>query len=110
MEEDRIRFVTHRGKTVLLVDVSQCSPPEVQKIAKLVPAFVTQQPKESVLLLGDFTGATFDRAAITVLKESTVFDRPHVKRAAWIGTENLPEVFYEHIKTFSQREIPKFDS
>jgi hypothetical protein len=62
------------------------------------------------LLLADFTGAEFDRVAVERLKESTVFDRPHLRRSAWVGIENLPKVFYEHIKNFSQRDLPAFET
>ena len=106
--DDRIRFITHRGKQILLVDVSHCKASEVGKIATLVPSYVTAEPKGSVLLLGDFTGAEFDRDAITTLKKATVFDRPHLKRSAWVATESLPKVFYENIKSFSQRDLPTF--
>ena len=105
---DRIRFISHHGKKILLVDVSHCKAPEVEKISHLVPSFVTHEPRSSVLLLADFTGAEFDRAAITRLKESAVFDRPFLKRSAWVGIESLPHVFYENIKAFSQRELPVF--
>jgi hypothetical protein len=37
-----------------------------------------------------------------------VLDRPYVKRSAWVGVESLPQVFYEHFKNFSQRELPAF--
>jgi hypothetical protein len=63
-----------------------------------------------VLLLADFTGAEFDRIAIDRLKEAAVFDRPHLKRSAWVGLEKLPKVFYEHIKNFSQRDLPAFET
>jgi len=106
--EDRIRFVEHRGKQILLADMSHCLPREVEKIALLVPSYVTSEPHGSVLLLADFTGTEFDRIAIERLKESAVFDRPHVKRSAWVGVERLPQVFLEHIKNFSQRELPTF--
>jgi hypothetical protein len=106
--DDRIRFISHQGKQILLVDISHCKAAEVKKISTLVPKFVTAQPKGSVLLLADFTGAEFDRDAITLLKKGTVFDRPHLKRSAWVGTESLPKVFYENIKTFSQRDLPTF--
>ncbi len=106
--EDRINFVEHKGKQILLVDVSHCTPAEVAKIALLVPSYVTSEPRGSVLLLADFTGAEFDRIAIDRLKESAVFDRPHLKRSAWVGVERLPKVFYEHIKNFSQRDLPAF--
>ena len=106
--DDRIRFIMHQGKQILLVDVSHCSAAELLKISRVVPMHVMPEPRGSVLLLADFTGAEFDREAITSLKESTVFDRPHLKKSAWVGTENLPRVFYEHIKLFSQRELPAF--
>ena len=106
--EDRIRFIEHQAMQILLVDVSHCTPAEVAKIVLLVPSYVTSEPRGSVLLLADFTGAEFDRIAIDRLKESAVFDRPHLKRSAWVGIENLPKVFYEHIKNFSQRDLPAF--
>jgi hypothetical protein len=106
--EDRIRFVEHQGKQILLVDISNCSHTEVEKLCLLVPSYVTSEPRGSVLLLADFTGAEFDRIAIDRLKESAVFDRPHLKRSAWVGIESLPNIFFEHIKNFSQRDLPTF--
>jgi hypothetical protein len=106
--DDRIRFIAHQGKQILLVDVSHCSAPELLKISRIVPQYVMPEPRGSVLLLADFTGAEFDREAITSLKESTVFNRPHLKKSAWVGTDNLPRVFHEHLKTFSQRDLPTF--
>jgi hypothetical protein len=44
----------------------------------------------------------------TRAKEVLVLDRPYVKKSALIGTENLPHVFYENFKSFSQRELPIF--
>jgi hypothetical protein len=106
--EERIRFVEHHGKQILLVDLSHCTPKEVEKILLLVPSYVTTEPRGSLLLLADFTGSEFDRIAIERLKETAVFDRPHLKRSAWVGIEKLPHVFYEHIKNFSQRDLPAF--
>jgi len=106
--EEPIRFVEHRGKQILLADLSHCTPREVERLALLVPSYVTSEPRASVLLLADFTGTEFDRIAIERLKESAVFDRPHLKRSAWVGVDRLPQVFFEHIKNFSQRELPTF--
>src|SRR5580704_18018638 len=108
--EDRIRFIEHRAMQILLVDVSHCTPAEVATIVLLVPSYVTSEPRGSVRLLADFTGAEFDRIAIDRLKESAVFDRPHLKRSAWVGIDKLPRVFYEHIKNFSQRDLPAFET
>jgi len=106
--EERIRFITHRGKQVLLVDISNCTPAEMNQLSRLVPAYVAAEPRGSVLLLADFTGSKFDKAAFESLKQATVYDRPHIKRSAWLGTEALPKGFYENLKVFSQRDLPTF--
>jgi len=106
--EDRIRFIEHQGKQILFIDLSNCSAVEVKRWAESIPKFVTQHPKESLLVLADFSGAKFDREAFVSMKEGTVFDRPHIKKSAWVGTDNLPKIFYEHIKVFSQRQLPTF--
>ena len=107
---ERIRFITHEGKKILLVDFSNCSPSQVEKISRTVPDYVTVQPRGSVLILTDFTGASFDQEALRTMKESAVFDKPFVKKSALIGTENLPKQFYEDMKSFSRRELPIFAS
>ncbi len=106
--EDRVRFITHKSKQILLVDISHCTAAEVEKMSVLVPSFVTAEPRGSVLLLADFTGAEFNHDAVMRLKQATVFDRPHLKRSAWVGTESLPKVFLENIKSLSQRDLPTF--
>jgi hypothetical protein len=37
---DRIRFITHQSKQILLVDLSNCSGSEVSKIFQAVPELV----------------------------------------------------------------------
>src|SRR5689334_18093166 len=103
--EERIRFIDHRGKRVLLVDFSNCPAREVEKITRLVPDYVTVQPRNSVLVLTDFTGAAFDRDAFRAMKETAVFDKPFVRKSALIGTDDLPASFYDELKSFSRREL-----
>src|SRR6267378_1447968 len=103
---DRIRFITHQGKQVLVVDLSNCSTAEVERIIRAVPEVVTTRPRASVLILSDFTGASFDEEAIRAMRESAVFDEPYVKRSAWVGAENFPESFSESVRNFSRREVP----
>jgi hypothetical protein len=67
-------------------------------------------PVSSVLILSDFTGASFDEKAIRVLKETAVFDKPFVRKSAFVGTENLPQGFSEVLKSFSRREFPAFET
>jgi hypothetical protein len=107
---ERIRFITHKGKQILLTDFSNCPAREVEKIARAVPDQVTVQPRGSVLLLADFTKASFDAEAMRALKESAVFDKPYIKISAWIGAENLPKDFEQNLKDYSRRQFPTFKS
>jgi hypothetical protein len=107
---ERIRFIEHKGQRVLLLDFRNCTPEEVTALSSHIRSVVAQEPKESVLALADFTGAQFSREAVNRIKEVTALDRPFVKRAAWVGTENLPKVFYDAIRTFSVRDFPVFNT
>jgi hypothetical protein len=105
---DQVRFITHRGKQILLMDVTSSGAEKVIERLTEVQRIVTAQPRNSVLTLSDLTGAEFSRAAFTRMKEVAVFDKPYVKRAALVGAQSLPKVFYEALKTFSQREFRRF--
>jgi hypothetical protein len=106
--DDRLHFVKHKGQAILQLDFSHCSAKEVLLLLDMVRATVARQPRGSVLILADFAGAEIDKPVARRAQEVLVLDRPYVKRAAWIGTESLPNVFYEHFKSFSQRELPTF--
>jgi hypothetical protein len=107
---DRVGFIAHKGKQILLVDFTNCTPEEVKSVADEARRIITAQPQNSVLVLADFTGAQFSRDAATRIKEVATYDRPYVRRVAWVHTETLPKVFYDAIKAFSQREFPTFET
>jgi len=104
----RLRYVEHRGKHVLLADMSACNEEQLAECIKAVPQYVTKQPEHSVLLLGDFTGTHFTKDTIEQLKIAAVFDRPHVAKAAWVLNDNLHKVLLDSIRAFSAREIRVF--
>jgi hypothetical protein len=105
---ERIRSITEQGKQILLVDLSNCPPSEVADVARAVPNHVTTQPRASVLLLVDLTGASFDQEAIRVIKEAAVFDKPYIKKSAWIAGNGALDGIHAEIRDFSRRELPVF--
>ena len=107
---DRVRFMMHRDKRILLVDFTHCSAQEVGEICDRVPALVTQEPPQSVRILSDFTGAEFTRGAIERLKVTTAIDKPYIHRVAWVLDDNMPKALYDSVRTFSTREFPVFSS
>jgi len=106
--EVRLRFVKHKGQAIFLIDFSHCGSKEILFLLEQVRSIIARHALGSMLTLTDFTGAEVDKKVVTRIKEVATLDRPYVKRSAWVGTENLPRVFYENIKSFSQREFPSF--
>jgi hypothetical protein len=96
--EERLRFIKHKGHAIFLIDFTHCAAKELLVLLDLVRADIARHAPGSVLTLVEVAGAEIDKT----------LDRPYVKRSAWVGTESLPQVFYEHFKTFSQRELPTF--
>jgi len=105
---ERLHFVKHKGQAVYVIDFSHCSSKEMLVLLDLVRADIARHAPGTVLSLADFTGAQIDKQVSEKAKAVLVFDRPYIKKSAWVGTESLPKVFYEHFKSFSQRELPTF--
>jgi len=106
--DERLRFMKHKGHVIYLIDFTNCSAKELLLLLDQVRADIARREPGSVLTLADFGGAQIDKNVATRVKEILVLDKPFVKRSAWVGTESLPHVFYEHFKSFSQRELPLF--
>ncbi len=104
----RLRYIEHAGKRILLADISGCNSEQVAQCIDAVPQHVTKQPEHSVLLLADFTGTDFNREIIEHLKIAAVFDRAHVAKSAWVLAHNQHGLLIDSIRTFSAREIAVF--
>ena len=106
----RIRWIDFRGSEILQVDFSNCTAAQVQEVARQVPDFITVRPRNSVLVVTDFTRASFDIDALRTIKETAVFDKPFVKKSALVGVGALPKQFYEDLTAYSRRILPAFES
>jgi hypothetical protein len=103
--EDRIRFIEHKGKKILLLDFSHVTARENLLLLEEARNTIAQQTRESVLALADMTGAEIDRAVSTKMKEVLAYDRPYVMKSAWVGTEKVPHALLENFEHFSQRRF-----
>jgi hypothetical protein len=108
--DERVRFITHKGRKILFIDLRACSAEEIRAMLPDIQSAITSEPRESVLSLSDWTGAQVTREVAEQIKRTMVFDRPHVKRTALVGFEKLPKIFLDALKTFSRREFTTFSS
>jgi hypothetical protein len=100
----------YRGKQIIMVDVSRCPADTVAEVMRKVPDVVTTQPIRSVLIFVDFTGATFNADVLRVMKETAVFDKPYIKKSAWVGAEDIPPEFKQEMSSYALRDFPSFKS
>jgi hypothetical protein len=108
--DDRIHFVEHRGKQILLLDFSHANASEMQLLLEYVRVTVAKRGHDHTALvtLADFTGSEVDHTVAMRIKEVLTLDRPFVKKTAWVGAETIPHAFMENFHNFSQREITTF--
>ena len=106
--DDRIHFIEHKGKQILVFDFSNATVQQMLLLLEHIRITVAQHGRQSLVTFADFTGAEIDRTVATRIKEVLTLDRPFVKKTAWFGTESIPHAFMESFHTFSQREIATF--
>lgn len=107
---ERVRFIDYQGTPILFLDGTNCRSEELCELFDEIRRIVTAEPENSVLTLGDFTGSEFDKTAADHMKLVAAYDRPHVKRAALVGAEAMPSVYYNNLLSFSARDFPIFNT
>ncbi len=108
--DDGVRFITHKDKKILFIDLRGRTAEQISAMLPDIQKAMTHEPGGSVLSLSDWTGAQVNRSVAEGIKKTLVFDRPHVKRTAFVGVENVPKVFLDAFKSFSRREFTMFSN
>ena len=107
-EGKRIRFIEHKGKQILFSDFSLATAEQMILLLTQVRTTVAQYGPESALIVGDYRGAEIDHRVAIKMKEVIAHNRPFVKKAVWLGTEQIPHGLMENMHMFSQRETVTF--
>jgi hypothetical protein len=107
---ERIRFITHQGQKILLVDCTGCTSKELASVSDEVPKALVDEPPGSALLLADFTGTQVTKEALERLKIAAAIDRKQVKRSAWVLNGTFPKPMFESVKSFTKRDIRTFQN
>ena len=106
---DRVRFITHKGKKVLLVDYTDLADEsELLKMIEQREFLVDSQPKKSVLMVINVSGAKFSKEVLTRAKEANVYDLPYVRRAALVGVEDRQKPAVDAVAMFAKRHWETF--
>ena len=109
---ERVRFIQHSGQRVLLIDYSGLADEsDFLALIERRKQIVDAEPPQSLLTLTDVTNAHCTRNVLEAMKLAGVMDRPHLKRAAIVGTDSVfPQGTSNAIESFTARHWARFQT
>lgn len=107
---ERVKFIKHQWRQILLLDFSDSSVDESMKTMNEAKKVIRSQPKSSMLILTDVTGARYNMEVVEKLKEFTNENTPYVKASAVVGLDGLKKIVYNAVVMFSKRKLSVFDN
>lgn len=107
---DKIRFIEHKGKKILHIDMSNCLEDEAIAIIEGSKKIIRSQPPKSLLTLTDVTHTRYNAAVVAAFQEYAKGNKPHVKAAAILGINSIKKIIFNRIMEFSEREIIAFEN
>lgn len=106
---ERVSFVNHGGKEILLLDFSHMKAAEAIAMIEHARGVISSRPENSLLTLTDVTDIRFNDDLSRVMKEFTAHNKPYVRAAAVVGVTGLKRIIYNAVIAFSRRNITTFD-
>lgn len=107
----RVRFIRHRGRPILLIDFSHLERTEdILEVARAAKETVARQPPASLRTLSNVYRARYSPPVMDAIKDLAVHNRPYVTAAAVVGMEGLHRILFRAVLLFSRRNMEAFDS
>ena len=105
-----VRFIEHKAKRVLLIDLSNCELEEIVSVVKETKKLIAKEEKSSVLTLANVTGSNPSIAITKVLKDFVAFNKPYVRASAVVGVSGIQKLTLEAVIKFSNRNFALFNT
>ena len=106
---ERVKFIQHKWRQLLLLDFSCCSVHEAITTINDAEKTIRAQPQSSVLILTDVTDARYNLEVIEKLKQFADGNTPYVKASAVVGLDGLKKIVYNAVVMFTGRRLPVFE-
>ena len=106
---ERIRFVTHRGVRVLLLDMTGLTElQETRRVAEAAKAAVAREPPGSLLLVTDTTGSRYNSESLAAMKEMAAHNTPYLKASCVVVQAATHRVAVAAVSLFTGRALKAF--
>jgi hypothetical protein len=106
---ERVKFIKHNWRQILLLDFSGCSVDEALKTIAEASEIIRSQAESSLLILTDVTNARYNLEVVEKLKDFTDANTPYVRASAVVGLDGLKKIVYNAVIMFSKRKINVFE-
>lgn len=105
---NRLKIIEHRGKDILLIDLSHSLPIDIAVVIEQSKATICRTSSDSLLVLADVTNAKFNGAVSDQLKEFVLHNGPFVRASAVVGVRGLQTIVFDALRTVSQKRLESF--
>lgn len=109
--EERVRFVDHRGKKILIQDLTDSTSIEMNiKIFDRTRELILTQPPKSVRLLSIFINAHYSPEAVDHMKKFSETVTPYMLASAAVGISGIKKIIYHSLIRLTGRKIELFET
>jgi hypothetical protein len=107
---DRVSTINHKGKSIILVDVSNFNNNESLPVINEAQKLIASRPAKTALVLMDVTNCFYNAEGAMALKLFARNNSPYIKASASVGAKGLRLLLHQATAAFAGREIKAFDT
>ncbi len=106
----RVQLLPCKGKTIILIDLSNTTPEEISHTLGEATVIVAKQGPKNARVLTDVTNATYNPQVAQMIKQFTTNNTPYVRSSAVVGVDGVRFVLLQTVNMLTRREIKIFPS
>jgi len=110
VEKERVKFVNHRSRKILVLDLSDGNVDDIAKVIDRGSAIIKQAKPKSLVTLTDVTNIVIRSMSTQHMVEFVRSNKPFVKAAAIVGLNGLTKSILSMTNLVTGRNIKPFDT
>ncbi|MRR09488.1 hypothetical protein EG831_05325, partial [bacterium] len=108
---DRVRFIEHKGRQVLMADLSGLrDPDEMIAVMEASRPVIDGQPPKSLLLLTNCIDTHYEAKGAEAIKQWSKQNTPFVKASVVTGVVGLKRILFQAVIKLTGRNIAALDT
>ena len=102
---ERVKFITHKGRQILLMDLSNATPEEFLATMDEARALIAKQAKASLRTLTNVTGVRYRSEVGPAVQDFVRHNKPYVIAGAVVGLDALKTIMFNFINRVTGRSL-----